>query len=99
YVQQKIGYAIRHTKANVLIIDNITCMGSATNHAGGALPLMKTLKDLKTKYRLNVLVLAHTPKRNLANPITANDLQGSKMLINFADSAFAIGQSHQDSSL
>jgi hypothetical protein len=99
YVQQKIDFAIRHTKANVLIIDNITCMGSATNHAGGALPLMKTLKALKTKHHLSVLVLAHTPKRNLYNPITVNDLQGSKMLINFADSAFAIGQSHQDPSL
>ncbi|MDB4904762.1 MAG: hypothetical protein JWQ63_4043 [Mucilaginibacter sp.] len=99
YVQQKIDYAIRHTKANVLIIDNITCMGSATNHAGGALPLMKTLKALKTKYHLSVLVLAHTPKLNLYNPITVNDLQGSKMLINFADSAFAIGQSHQDPNL
>jgi DNA-binding NarL/FixJ family response regulator len=43
-----------------------------------------------------VLVLAHTPKRSLYNPITVNDLQGSKMLINFADSAFAIGQSTQN---
>jgi hypothetical protein len=39
------------------------------------------------------LVLAHTPKRNPAKPVTRNDLQGSKMLINFADSAFAIGES------
>jgi hypothetical protein len=40
-----------------------------------------------------VLALAHTPKRNASRPITVNDLQGSKMLINFADSAFAIGES------
>ncbi|HZY35342.1 MAG TPA: hypothetical protein VFE53_01760 [Mucilaginibacter sp.] len=39
YVQQKIGNAVQATKANVLIIDNITCMGSTTQHAGRALPL------------------------------------------------------------
>jgi len=99
YVQQKIDSAIQAAKADVLIIDNISCMGSATHHAGGALPLMKTLKSLKTKYQLSVLVLAHTPKRKPFNPITVNDLQGSKMLINFADSAFAIGQSYRQPGL
>lgn len=80
-------------KANILIIDNITCLGNATNNANSALPLMKNLKALKSKYQLSVLVLAHTPKRNQQRPITVNDLQGSKMLSNFCDSAFAIGQS------
>jgi len=94
YVRQKIEEALKATKAQVLIIDNITCVGNQTGNAAGALPLMKNLKALKAKYNLSVLVLAHTPKRNPYNPITVNDLQGSKMLINFADSAFAIGQSH-----
>ncbi len=94
YVREKIEQAIMATKAQVLIIDNITCVGNQTGNAAGALPLMKNLKALKAKYNLSVLVLAHTPKRNQYNPITVNDLQGSKMLINFADSAFAIGQSH-----
>ena len=55
---------------------------------------MKALKALKIKFGLSILVLAHTPKRNAYKPLTVNDLQGSKMLINFADSAFAIGQSY-----
>ena len=45
------------------------------------------------------MALAHTPKRDLSKPITRNDLQGSKMLINFCDSAFAIGECHSDKSL
>ena len=94
YVKEQMEYAIQNTKARVLIIDNITYMRNGTEQAKDALPLMKTLKALKTKYRLSVLVLAHTPKRNLQRPLTVNDLQGSKMLINFADSTFAIGQSH-----
>jgi hypothetical protein len=38
---------------------------------------------------------------NLASvrPLSANDLQGSKMLINFCDSAFAIGKSSNDKDL
>ena len=99
YVQQKIEGAIRQTGAQVLIIDNITCVGGVATQATAALPLIKTLKALKTKHKLSVLVLAHTPKRSMYNPITVNDLQGSKMLINFADSAFAIGQSHQEPGL
>lgn len=99
YVKEHLELAIQQTKPAVLIIDNITCMGSATASAGGAVPLMKTLKALKITYNLSMLVLAHTPKRNAYKPITVNDLQGSKMIINFADSAFAIGQSQQDPSL
>ena len=99
YVQRRIGEIITKTKPKVLIIDNITYMGSASNHAGGAMPLMKALKALKIKHKLSMLVLAHTPKRSLFSPITVNDLQGSKMLINFADSAFALGQSSQDPGL
>lgn len=94
YISCAIEYAIKRTGADVLIIDNITCLRSGTEHAAQALPLMQHLKTLKAKHQLSILVLAHTPKRNPANPITRNDLGGSKMLINFADSAFAIGQSH-----
>ena len=33
------------------------------------------------------------PKRNMCNPITQNDLAGSKKLFNFIDSCFAVGKS------
>jgi RecA-family ATPase len=94
FINNALDYAIRKTGTRVLIIDNITCLRNGTERAADALPLMKHLKGLKTKYNLSILVLAHTPKRNPANPLSRNDLQGSKMLINFADSAFAIGESH-----
>lgn len=94
YVNNAIEYALEQTGAKVLIIDNITCLRGGTERAADALPLMKHLKALKDRLHLSILVLAHTPKRNPASPLTRNDLQGSKMLINFADSAFAIGESH-----
>ncbi|RFZ81279.1 LuxR family transcriptional regulator [Mucilaginibacter terrenus] len=98
YILSALEGAITRTNAGVLIIDNLTCIRSSTERAADALPLMQQLKALKTTYKLSILALAHTPKRNTAKPITVNDLQGSKMLINFADSAFAIGQSQRDPS-
>jgi KaiC/GvpD/RAD55 family RecA-like ATPase len=99
YINASIETAIQETGAKILIIDNITYLRHETEKAKDALPLMKDLKALKNKYDLSILVLAHTPKRNLAQPLSRNDLQGSKMLINFCDSAFALGESAKDKSL
>lgn len=85
--------------AKILIIDNLTYLKTETEKAKDALPLMKELKALKNRYGLSILALAHTPKRDLSKPITRNDLQGSKMLINFCDSSFTIGESHTDKHL
>jgi len=95
-----IEYKINLVKATVLIIDNITCLRGGTENSAVALSLMKSLKALKTEHKLSILVLAHTPKRrNPTQPISADDLHGSKLLVNFADSAFAIGQSTADTGL
>jgi hypothetical protein len=95
-----IEYKINQAKATVLIIDNITCLRGGTENSAVALALMKSLKALKTDHNLSILVLAHTPKRrNATQPISADDLHGSKLLINFADSAFAIGKSTIDTDL
>lgn len=92
FLHDSLDKLIEETKAKVLIVDNITYLSSETEKAKDALPLMKQLKKLKTKYNLSILALAHTPKRDQHKPITKNDLQGSKMLINFCDSSFAIGE-------
>ena len=95
-----IEYKINQAKATVLIIDNITCLRGGTENSAVALSLMKSLKALKTDHNLSILVLAHTPKRrNATQPISADDLHGSKLLINFADSAFALGASTADTDL
>ena len=85
--------------AKVLIIDNLTylCIASEKGDAAGA--LMFRLMALKKKHGLSMLILAHTPKRCLSNPITQNDLAGSKKLYNFFDSVFAIGKSAKDGNL
>ena len=93
YMNNALENVLVSTGARTLIIDNITCLRTGTEATAGAVNLMRNLQTIKQKYGLSILVLAHTPKRNPARPVTRNDLQGSKMLINFADSAFAIGES------
>ncbi len=91
--------AIVESSIKFLIIDNLTYLSSENEKAKDALPLMKHLKGLKSKYNLSILILGHTPKRDLVKPLSKNDLSGSKMLINFCDSAFAIGESTQGSNI
>ena len=85
--------------AKVLIIDNLTYLCVASEKGDAAGTLMLRLMALKRKYGLSMLILAHTPKRCLSNPITQNDLSGSKKLYNFFDSVFAIGKSAKNSSV
>ncbi len=93
YINNALENILITSSARIIIIDNITCLRSGTDSAASAISLMRNLQAIKNKYGLSILVLAHTPKRNPAKPVSRNDLQGSKMLLNFADSAFAIGES------
>lgn len=99
FLYNSLEQSIIETQAKVLIIDNITYLKDETEKAKFALPLMKDLQRLKKKYRLSILTLAHVPKRDLSKPISRNDLQGSKMLINFCDSSFSIGESCNDKNI
>ena len=99
YLYNSLERSIIENEAKILIIDNLTYLKNETEKAKDALPLMKHLKALKTRFGLSILALAHTPKRDLSKPITRNDLQGSKMLINFCDSCFTIGESQKDSNI
>jgi hypothetical protein len=98
YLSACLERSIVQTGGRVVVIDNLTYLRGENEKAKDALPLMKHLKALKNRYNLSILALAHTPKRDMALPITRNDLQGSKMLMNFCDSAFAIGESTQGKS-
>src|SRR6202012_4649737 len=93
YLSACLERCIAQTGSKIIVIDNLTYLRSENERAKDALPLMKHLKALKNRYNLSILALAHTPKRDLSLEITRNDLQGSKMLMNFCDSAFTIGES------
>ena len=89
----------QQTACRIFIVDNLTYLCCAMEKGDAAGRLMIQLNNLKKRYELSILVLAHTPKRSLDCPITSNDLAGSKRLYNFFDSVFAIGKSTQDGGL
>lgn len=98
-VMGNIEQTALQTGARVLIIDNLTYLCIASEKGDLAGKLMLQLMALKKKCGLSILILAHTPKRCLFNPIMQNDLAGSKKLYNFFDSVFAIGKSANDSNV
>lgn len=99
YLCFSLEKAIVEHNTKIIVIDNLTYLKTDTEKAKDALPLMKFLNSIKKKYGLSILVLAHTPKRDASKPLTKNDLSGSKMLMNFCDSCFAIGESSQETGL
>lgn len=95
-VIKDVEAAAQQTDSKIVIIDNLTYLCNSSEKGDVAGMFMMKLIALKKKHGLTLLVISHTPKRNLSNPITQNDLAGSKKLYNFFDNVFAIGQSAQD---
>jgi len=96
YLKMSLEKLVNDYGVKIVIIDNITFFGNDLEKGSEALPLMKWLKGLKSKYGLSILVLAHTPKRDQSKPYTLNDLAGSRKQSIVADSVFAIGVSAKD---
>ena len=94
-----IERAAQQAAADTIMIDNLTYLCNSSEKGDQAGIFMMKLMNLKMKYNWSLLIIAHTPKRNMTNPITQNDLAGSKKLYNFFDSVFAIGKSAADSKL
>lgn len=96
YFIESLIQHIKNTGVKIIIIDNMTkIVNTDTDKANTAKPLMDRLVTLKREYGLTLLLLEHTRKTDTYRPISINDLQGSKMKVNFADSVFSIGRSSQ----
>jgi len=91
YLTEDIQSHVEQYKPEVLIIDNLSVLRSGTESAKEALPLMHFLNNLKVKYSLSIMVVGHTPKKDVFTPINMNHLQGSAQISNALDGCFAIG--------
>lgn len=94
-----IKSACADSGASVVIIDNLTWIESNAEKGDAAALLMQELVEMKRAHGLTVIVISHTPKRYLNQPITQNDLSGSKKILNFLDAAITIGKSIKDPAL
>ncbi len=97
--EEQFTAQVQETGARVVIIDNFTYISSGFDNNKQAASMMKSLKRFSRENDLSILVLAHTPKRRFSLALTENDLHGSKMIANFADSLFAIGHSRTDNAI
>ncbi len=91
-VINEIKALLIETEIKVVIIDNITFI-TDTNKFDQAIKFMQKMNRLKRELNLSILVLGHTPKRNMMEPITQNSMTGSKKLMDLSDSSFTIGKS------
>lgn len=94
-----MGKEMLRVGAKVLIIDNLTMLSQALESGEAAAKLMVDLKSLATKLGWSILLVAHTKKRDLDQPITQNDLAGSKRIFNLCDAAFILDAVRTDPGL
>lgn len=93
YVLHTIEQSAKEYGAEVLILDNLTYICNNSEKGDAAGELMRRLLELKKANGWSILVVGHTNKRDLFSPITENQLNGSKRLMNFFDSSFAVARS------
>ena len=97
--QQHILEAIQQTAlkhdTSVLIVDNLTnlCINSKDGAEAGN--IMLQLISLRMTHNWTMLILAHVPKRKAIDPLSLNDLAGSKVISNMVDNVVAINKSKQ----
>jgi len=94
-----IELEIIKTGVKMVIIDNLSAISQDNEKSGQAVKLMNRIKDLQRKYKLSLLLMAHTPKIFPGEPIISNNLQGSSILFSLADSVFAINTTTTDDSI
>lgn len=99
YLFKEIENQALKSGSKILVIDNLSCVISDNEKAKNTTPFLIRLNNLKKIYGWSILLIAHTPKRNLFAPISRNDIQGSKSFINLIDSCFAVGESQKDPSI
>ena len=92
YFVESLRDLVNEHDTDVVVIDNMTALAlEDTDSAKNAKPMMDKLNTLKNELGLTFLLVEHTRKMNKTRAITLDDMQGSKMKANFADSVIAIG--------
>jgi len=79
----------------VFIIDNITSIYDP-NDFRRAIKFMHKLMRMKKTLNMSMLVLGHTPKRDMTQPLEIYSMAGSANLPNLIDSMFALGISNKE---
>lgn len=91
-----IRKAHNEQKIKYFIIDNMSIiLDDATNYDKAKHFILEFKSLVDDNPDLSIMLIGHTPKRDNAFPVTPDSLAGSKALLNFIKSAFAIMPSVQ----
>lgn len=78
-------------KIKYFIVDNISIiLDDATNYDKAKRFILEFKSIVDEMPDVSIMLIGHTPKRDNSCPVTADSLAGSKALLNFTKSAFAI---------
>lgn len=83
----------------LIIIDNFTNLCINSKEAAEAGNIMLKLVAMRMTHNWTMLILAHVPKRKQGDPLTIDDLAGSKLLSNFADNVIGFNKSRKDKNM
>ena len=84
--------ALTH-EATIIVIDNLTNLCINSKEGGDAGNVMLRLISLRMTHNWTMLILAHVPKRKSTDPLSLNDLAGSKILSNMTDNVIGLNRS------
>ena len=87
-----IEEALTDSPVDMLIIDNLSSMCDRLEDADTAKKIMRKFEDLKRRYNLAILLIAHSNKVNAGVKLDDTQLKGSSNIKNFCDSMFSIGR-------
>ena len=83
----------------LIIIDNFTNLCINSKEAAEAGNIMVKLLAMRMTHNWTMLILAHVPKRKQGDPLTIDDLAGSKLLSNLADNVIGFNKSKKDKNM
>ena len=94
YIKNQIEQIVRTHAPDVFIVDNLTALSSeSASDPNIAIKIMRFLKKLRTKYKLTILVLAHTTKQsNKQESLELYRMKGASAIQDFAPTIFGIGE-------
>lgn len=92
-ILEEIEKTAAECMASVIVIDNLTNLCINSKEGGEAGNVMLRLISLRMTHDWTMLILAHVPKRKPGDPLSLNDLAGSKILSNLADNVVGINRS------
>ena len=94
YIKTQIEQIVRTHAPDVFIVDNLTALSSeSASDPNIAIKIMRFLKKLRTKYKLTILVLAHTTKQsNKQESLELYRMKGASAIQDFAPTIFGIGE-------